>query len=380
MAWERLKFEQGPIRPPSEAGSLLIRLTRNCPWNRCLFCPIYKNEKFSRRSVDEIKSDISAMVEAAKQIRLISDGDSSPGVISRQAVATIQTEYPEMLQIAYWLYGGGKNVFLQDGDSLLLPLHDLLDILSFLKEQFPSIDRITTYARSKTLLRFSQSEMNLLRDQGLSRIHVGLESGCDKVLEFMKKGVTGEQHTKAGLLVKAAGLSLSFYVILGLGGQSLWREHALDTANVINRVNPDFIRMRTLAIHPVSPLYQSFIDGSFTPLTDDQVIREELLFVESLEGIDSYFISDHILNLLEEVEGQLPADKEKMLGTLKRYLNWPEDKRDIFRLGRRTGNFRQLNDLDHQAFVQPVEEYYRQLQSQNITVDEQVRQLMLRFI
>lgn len=101
MAWERLKFEQGPIRPPSEAGSLLIRLTRNCPWNRCLFCPIYKNEKFSRRSVDEIKSDISAMAEAAKQIRLISDGDSSPGVISRQAVATIQTEYPEMLQIAY---------------------------------------------------------------------------------------------------------------------------------------------------------------------------------------------------------------------------------------------------------------------------------------
>lgn len=380
MALERFEFEQGPIRPPSEAGSLLIRLTRNCPWNRCLFCPVYKKEKFSRRSVDEIKADISVMAEAVERIRAISGWSDLQSEMSRQTLATIQAEHPELLQIAYWLYGGGKNVFLQDGDSLLMSLNDLLDILSFLKEKFPSIDRITTYARSKTLLRFSQPEIEMLRDQGLSRIHVGLESGCDKVLGFMKKGVTGEQHKQAGLLVKAAGLSLSFYVILGLGGQSLWREHALDTAKVINFVNPDFIRMRTLAIHPASPLYQSFLDGNFTPLTDDQVIREELLFVESLEGIKSYFVSDHILNLLEEVEGQLPAGKEQMLGTLKRYLNWPAEKREIFRLGRRTGYFRNLDDLDQQALVQPVKEYYLQLKSQNITVDEKIRQLMLRFI
>ena len=380
MALGRLQYEQGPIRPPSEAGSLLVRLTRNCPWNRCLFCPVYKEEKFSRRSVDDIKVDISKMAEAAERIRSVSDSSGSGEEINRQTVAKIQSEHPELLQIAYWQYGGGKNVFLQDGDSLLMPLSDLLEILSFLKEKFPSIDRITTYARSKTLLRFSQPEMELLRDQGLSRIHVGLESGCDKVLDFMKKGVTGEQHRQAGLLVKAAGLSLSFYVILGLGGQLLWREHALDTAKVINRVNPDFIRMRTLAIHPASPLYQSFLDGNFTPLTDDQVIREELLFIESLDSTESYLSSDHILNLMEEVEGQLPADKEQMLGTLKRYLNWPAEKREIFRLGRRTGYFRYLNDLDHQALSQPVKEYYRQLQNQNITVDEQIRQLMLRFI
>jgi len=380
MVLERLEFEQGPIRPPSEAGSLLIRLTRNCPWNRCLFCPVYKKEKFSRRSVDEIKADISVMAEAAMWIRSISGWSVLQSEMSRQVLATIQADHPELLQIAYWLSSGARNVFLQDGDSLLMPLNDLLDIISFLKEKFPSIDRITTYARSKTLLRFSQPEMELLRDQGLSRIHVGLESGCDKVLDFMKKGVTGEQHRQAGLLVKAAGLSLSFYVILGLGGQLLWREHALDTAKVINRVNPDFIRMRTLAIHPASPLYQSFLDGNFTPLTDDQVIREELLFVESLVNIESYLISDHILNLLEEVEGQMPADKEQMLGIMKCYLNWPAEKREIFRLGRRTGYFRYLNDLDHQALAQPVKEYYQQLQNQNITVDEQIRQLMLRFI
>jgi len=380
MALERFEFEQGPIRPPSEAGSLLIRLTRNCPWNRCLFCPVYKKEKFSRRSVAEIKADIIAMAEAAERVRSISDRISSPDGISRQAFAAIQAEHPELLQIAYWLYSGGKNVFLQDGDSLLMPLNDLLDILRFLKEKFPSIDRITTYARSKTLLRFSQSEIKLLGDHGLSRIHVGLESGSDQVLDFMKKGVTAEQHTEAGLRVKAAGLSLSFYVILGLGGQSLWREHALDTAKVINRVNPDFIRMRTLAIHPASPLHESFLEGSFLPLTDDQAIREELLFVENLEGIDSYLVSDHILNLLEEVEGQLPTEKEQMIGIMKRYLNWPAEIREIFRLGRRTGNFRFLKDLEHRTLAQPVEEYYRQLQSQNISVDEQIRQLMLRFI
>ncbi len=380
MALERLQYEQGPIRPPSEAGSLLVRLTRNCPWNRCLFCPVYKKEKFSRRTLVEIKADISVMAEAAERIRSISDSSSLPGGINRQAIATIQAEHPELLQIAYWLYSGGRNVFLQDGDSLLMPFNDLLEVLSFLKEKFPSIDRITTYARSKTLLRFSQPEIKSLRDHGLSRIHVGLESGCDKVLDFMKKGVTGEQHVQAGLLVKAAGLSLSFYVILGLGGQLLWREHALDTAKVINRVNPDFIRMRTLAIHPASPLYQSYLDVIFTPQTDDQVIREELLFVESLEGIDSYLVSDHILNLLEEVEGQLPADKKQLLSIMKRYLNWPAEKREIFRLGRRTGYFRHLNDLDHRALAQPVEEYYRELQNQNRTVDEQIRQQMLRFI
>ncbi|OPL10640.1 MAG: hypothetical protein AVO34_10440 [Firmicutes bacterium ML8_F2] len=380
MALERFEFEQGPIRPPSEAGSLLIRLTRNCPWNRCLFCPVYKKEKFSRRPVAEIKADISAMAEAAAKIRSISDSGSSPGGISRQALATIQAEHPELLQIAYWLYSGGKNVFLQDGDSLLMPLNDLLDILGFLKEKFPAVDRITTYARSKTLLRFSQSEIKLLGDHGLSRIHVGLESGSDQVLDYMKKGVTGEQHTEAGLRVKAAGLSLSYYVILGLGGQLLWRVHALDTAKVINRVNPDFIRMRTLAIHPASPLYDNFLDGSFLPLTDDQVIREELLFVESLEGIDSYLVSDHILNLLEEVEGQLPVDKEQMIGIMKRYLDWSAEKREIFRLGRRTGNFKFLNDLEQRVFAQPVEESYRQLQKHNISVDEQIRQLMLRFI
>jgi len=379
-ALERLDFEQGPIRPPSEAGSLLIRLTRNCPWNRCLFCPVYKDEKFSRRSVAQIKADINAIAEAVERIKSIGSPGGLPGRITRQTVAGVQSEYPELLQIAYWLYGGGKNVFLQDGDSLLLPLKDLLDILSFLKEKLPSIDRITTYARSKTLLRFSQPDMELLRDHGLSRVHVGLESGCDKVLDFMKKGVVGEQHVEAGSRVKAAGLSLSFYVILGLGGLPLWREHALDTAKVVNQVNPDFIRMRTLAIHPASPLYQHSLIGDFIPLSDDQVIREELLFIESLEGIESYFVSDHILNLLEEVEGQLPVAKELMLGIIRRYLNWPAEKREIFRLGRRTGYFRYLNDIEHKELAQPVEKYYTQLQSQNITIDEQIRQLMLRFI
>ncbi len=380
MAFKIFEFEQGPIRPPSEAGSLLIRLTRNCPWNRCLFCPIYKKENFSRRSVAEIKTDISAMAEAAEWIRSITGSSHPPGDNSRIDFAKIQIEHPELVRIAYWLYNGGKNVFLQDGDSLLMPLHDLLEILSFLKEKFPSINRITTYARSKTLLRFSQPELKLLGDYGLNRIHVGLESGCGKVLDLMKKGVTGDQHTEAGLRVKAAGLSLSYYVILGLGGQLFWREHALDTAKVINQVNPNYIRMRTLAIHPASPLYQNYLNGTFAPLDDDQVIREELLFIETLKGINSYLVSDHILNLLEEVEGQLPAGQEQILGTMKRYLSWPAEKREIFRLGRRIGNFRCLTDVDHKELARPVEEYYRQLKSQHITVEDQVRQLMLRFI
>lgn len=380
MPTELLHFEQGPIRPPSEAGSLLVRLTRNCPWNRCLFCPIYKSEKFSRRNLEDINNDISAMAETVCQIKLISKKMGFGGEITRPVLTLIQAENPHLFHIAYWLYNGAHNVFLQDGDSLHLPLADLVEILQNLKLNFPTITRITTYARSKTLLKFSVADLQQLKENGLSRIHVGLESGNDKVLELMKKGVTGEQHIEAGLRVKTAGLSLSWYVLLGLGGHQYWREHALDTANAINRVSPDYIRIRTLAVHPYSPLYQLFTQGEFVPLSDDQLIREEFLLIENLQGIKSNLISDHILNLLEEVQGKLPQDQLSMLDTLGVYLDWPEAKRELFRIGRRTGYFKTLSDLDNEGLCRPVKEYYRQLIQTGISIDDHIQQLMLRFI
>jgi len=375
-----VKFEQGPIRPPSEAGSLLLRLTRNCPWNRCLFCPVYKNEKFSRRSIEEIKNDIFAIVEAAEEVRAVSEANGFNGVVNRQVVAKIQSERPELLQVAFWIYQGGENVFLQDGDSLLLPVDQLKEILELLIAKFPTIKRITSYARSKTLLKRSIDELQRLKKAGLNRIHVGLESGNDHVLDFMKKGVTGAEHIEAGRRVKEAGLSLSEYVILGLGGEQWWREHALDTAKVINQINPDFIRVRTLAVPKVSPLYEKIVQGEFKLLSDDDVIREEKLFIENLQGINCEFYSDHILNLLEDVSGKLPEDKSKMLGVISQYQSLPVDEQEKFRLGRRTGYYRTMSDMKNTSLNDPVERNYRHLQHKGISVDDYIEQLMLRFI
>ncbi|MDZ4383682.1 MAG: radical SAM protein, partial [Thermodesulfovibrionia bacterium] len=132
MIDETIKYEQGPIRPPSEAASLLIRLTRNCPWNRCLFCPVYKGEQFSRRSMDEVLVDLKEIFKAVDQVKEISLVNGWHGEINRQTVTLIQSENPHLFQIAYWLYKGGKTVFLQDGDSLLLPISQLVQILNLL--------------------------------------------------------------------------------------------------------------------------------------------------------------------------------------------------------------------------------------------------------
>jgi hypothetical protein len=380
MDQNRLTFEQGPIRPPSEASSLLLRLTRNCPWNRCLFCPVYKGETFSRRSLDQIKGDIEAIERAVIKIKKLSGLNGFGGEVNRDLFYQVRSEHPELTQVAIWLNNGGKTVFLQDGDSLLLPVSELTEVLDLLKKKFPSIDRVTTYARSRTLLRRSVDELARLRKAGLNRIHVGLESGNDNVLEIMQKGVTGQQHIEAGKRVKEAGISLSEYVILGLGGANLWREHAVDTAQVLNQIDPDFIRVRTLAVPSLSPLYSLLREGKFKPLSDDQIISEEALLIESLDRIKSRFYSDHILNLLEEINGQLPDDKKAMLGVIEAYLSLPDFERERFRLGRRTGYYRSLADLKNETLNESVEKIYKRLQREGISVDDYISRMMLKFI
>ncbi len=380
MLFNSTDFEQGPIRPPSEAGSLLLRITRNCPWNRCLFCAVYKGEKFSRRSVEEVKRDIETIKSASDRIKQFSEAQGFGGEVNRQVATMIQSQHPELFQVAFWQYNGGENVFLQDGDSIQLPVNQLVEILTMLKEKLPSIKRITTYARSRTLLRRSVEELARLKEAGLTRIHVGMESANDQVLNYMNKGVTGAQQIDAGKRVKEAGLSLSEYVILGLGGEKWWHEHALDTAKALNEINPDFIRLRTLADPSNSPLHEKVQKGEFKLSSDDDIIREEKLFIENLQGIESSFYSDHILNLLEDVKGKLPGDKEMMLGVINRYLDMPKHERELFRLGRRTGVYRTMDDIENAALNNVVSENYRQLQNEGLTVDQYIQQLLRRYI
>jgi radical SAM superfamily enzyme YgiQ (UPF0313 family) len=343
------RFEQGPIRPPNEAQSLLLRVTRNCPWNQCLFCPVYKGRRFSLRTVEEIKEDIQRARDIADEIKAQSWRLGQSGSVSNEVVSHIfsSPNYSDSYRsIAAWLYYGTGACFLQDADNLVMTADNLVAVLKFLRETFPEITRVTTYSRSRTIVRKSVESLKRIRDAGLDRVHVGLESGYDPILKFMKKGVTATQHIEAGRKVVAAGLELSEYVMPGLGGQAFWREHAVATAQVLNQINPHFIRIRSLRVPNRIPLYQKLQSGEFKMQSDDMLAEEMKLFIETLDGITSVVTSDHIMNLLEEVTGRLPEDKEKMLAVIETYQRLPDSERLIYRVGRRGGAYRSVEDLE----------------------------------
>jgi len=355
---EQLDFEQGPIRPPSEARSLLIRITRNCSWNKCLFCPVYKGTQFSRRSVEEIKEDIRTVKKIIDDLKAISWRMGSRGQVD-DAVITQVFQKPihsyAYSNVAAWMYYQEYHVFLQDANNLILPAQDLIEVLTFLRQEIPQISRITSYARAKTVSRKSAEELAGIKKAGLDRIHIGLESGSDAVLKLMKKGVTAAEHIEAGKKVKEAGISLSEYVMPGLGGKALWQEHALETPRVLNAINPDFIRIRSLRTPSRVPLYQLVAEGTFQPLSDDEMVEEIRLMIDHLEGITSTITSDHIMNLLEDVSGALPNDKGKMLGALDAYLHLSEEERLIYRFGRRGGAYRSVRDMKDMVLRKKIE-------------------------
>jgi hypothetical protein len=246
--------------------------------------------------------------------------------------------------VALWLYGGGENVFLQDANSLIMNTEDLVQVITYLRETFPKIKRVTSYARSQTAMKKKTSELVELRQSGLNRLHIGLESGYDPVLEFMNKGETADQHIKGGRKVVQAGISLSEYVILGLGGRDLSALHAKYTAKALNEINPEFIRTRTLIINNKVPLSSDVTSGKFIRATDEEIIREQRILIDSLK-VNSHYISDHVSNLLPELEGQLPADKGKLLAILSRFEALPPLEKANFMIGRRVGLYKTLNDI-----------------------------------
>ncbi|HSW37895.1 MAG TPA: radical SAM protein [Acidobacteriota bacterium] len=295
-------FEQGAIRPPNEANSLLVRVTRNCPWNRCHICPPFKGLKFSKRSVEEVKKDIDRMAEFR------STGDDGP-----------------------------ESAFLQDADSLVIPTDELLEIIGHIRERFPSVRRITTYARAKTMKGKSVEDLKRLKAAGLARIHSGMESGSANVLALIRKGNTPEDLLAGGMNVVASGISLSEYIMPSVGGRRFSEEHARETANVLNRIRPDFIRVRTLAIHPLSPLQRMADEGIFEPMTDAETVAEIRSLLEQLDEMPAQFrCGDFSLNLLMQVDGRLDRDKRSMIAETDRFLSLDPLKQKAFSLIQRS--------------------------------------------
>jgi len=375
-------FEQGPIRPPSEADSLLIRVTRNCPWNRCAFCPVYKRSRFSLRHVEHVIKDIDIVHKHITALLKLADESSRKGRIEIETDSLkIMPEDRQAFNAAYqWMACGMKSIFIQDANSLILKPSDLIEILNHLKKCFPWTERITSYARSHTVARISDSDLSAIKAAGLNRIHIGLESGSDKVLELVKKGVSKETQIKAGQKVKKAGFELSEYVMPGLGGADLSREHAIETADALNKINPDFIRLRTLAIPKNIGLYDEYIAGRFKKCTDLMMAREILLFIENLNGITSIIKSDHILNLFEDVEGELPRDKEKITGVLRSFLDMPQEQQIKYQIGRRLGIFSRLADMKNPNRLENAENACIRLGITPDNVDKTVDELMQRFV
>lgn len=375
-------FEQGPIRPPSEAHSLLIRVTRNCPWNRCTFCPVYKGSRFSIRKVEHVKKDIDSVYRSVEALQQM--GEES-GRISRIDANKIAENINLVDRQAFfaalnWFNSGMSSIFIQDANSLFIKPSDMAEILLHLKKRFPLVERITSYARSHTIARIKEADLSAIRDAGLNRIHIGLESGSDIVLKMVNKGATKETHIKAGIKVKNAGIELSEYIMPGLGGKRYSDIHALETADALNRINPDFIRIRTLAIPGNIPLFEDYKAGRFEKCSDLMTAKEILMLMERLEGITSIIKSDHILNLFEEVEGAMPEDKEHILSVIRSFLSMNPERRCMYQVGRRLGLFHCLGDVNNSRRMVKVEKICLELGITPENVDETIDELMKRFI
>ncbi|MEZ5583317.1 MAG: radical SAM protein [Candidatus Competibacteraceae bacterium] len=332
-------IEQGPIRPPSEAQSLCLRITRNCHWNRCTFCPVYKDTRFSLRPAEHVIEDIETVFRHTETLRNLEQQSHGQAV---DAVRQIANRLPANEQLGFrvalhWFASGMQSVFFQDANSMIIKPADLLAILNHLRKRFPHVQRITSYARSKTVAKIPESDLRALHEAGLNRLHIGFESGADSVLIKVNKGATQAIQIEAGRKVKNAGMELSEYFMPGLGGRALSREHAEQSAAALNQINPDFIRLRSLAIPPGTTLDEEFQSGRFEPCTDLEVVEEIRLFVERLQGIDSKIVSDHFLNLLPQVEGRLPEAKSKILAVLDRFLATDPEKQRLYQVGKRMG-------------------------------------------
>jgi len=279
------------MRPPSEARSLLIRVMRGCPWNYCTFCSAYKNvpRKALMRSVEEVKSDIDELRMHCNEMR-------------RQGYVVAPS-----------------TAFLADSNAIVVKTVDLVQIVAHLLEVFPSLERVTSYGRAKTVLSKDLDDLRELRKAGLNRLHLGLESGDDGVLEQVKKGANSEQMITAGLRVKEAGFELSEYVMPGLGGREGSQQHVEGTARVLNAIDPHYTRVRSLILAPGTPLHQEYEAGRFQAMSVLDLTHEIRALVEHLE-ITGRLCFDHFSNppfLRQDWEGyKFPEEKEEVLSTI----------------------------------------------------------------
>ena len=273
-----MRYYGSVYRPPSEAYSLIVQVTYGCSHNTCAFCEMYKEKKFALRPLEEVIEDF---------------------------------------HIARARYRHVDKVFLADGDALVRKAEDLYVILDTIRDLFPECQRVTSYASPASIRIRTDEELQTLRAKGLTMVYLGLESGCDEVLTFMRKGHTAADIVAMGQKVRRNGIALSVTAITGLGGPELLEEHAIKTAEAFNAMNPEYIGMLTLMVPKGVPLYDWVQEGKFQLLDQAQVLKETRILMERLDSPGSVFRMNHASNYLV-LKGTLNGDQQAMLREIDR--------------------------------------------------------------
>lgn len=340
----------GPI---GEGESLILRVSSNCPWNQCLFCPFYKGQTFSIRTLPEIESDITVVQRVYELLektswdmgfggsvnRAVVDAQirRSPGVYSKHPFEVTEAQWKAfrtLSNVANWMTHGSRSVFLQDANAVSMKPADLLHILYNLRKTFPSLEHISCYARSRTCDKLTLEELKELHEAGLSWCYVGIESGCDDVLRYMKKGVSKKEHISGCRKLIDAGICMAAFVMPGLAGaeKSLAERHIQETIQVLNEIRPTEVRVRSLALLDGSPLHKKWKAGEFTPPTEDQNVEELRQLLEGIE-FDCSFETLQLTNALT-LSGQLCADRGRFLKQIETYQQLPTLERARYLLCR----------------------------------------------
>ena len=273
------------IRPPSEAGSLLLQVTVGCSHNKCTFCPTYKGERFRIKTFDEIEEDI---LEASG-------------------------------------YGYIERVFLCDGDVLIMPMRKLVPVLESINGNIKGVKRIGLYANAKSILRKTPEELLELRNLGVKIAYLGMETGNNEILEKIQKGADSRQMVEAGRKIKEAGITLSVTVLLGIGGKAKSMEHALDTARVLTEIDPDYVGALTVMVVPGTALHEERVSGKFE-LPDKFGFLEELgIMVAKSDFTDCFFTSNHASNYLP-IRARMPQEKNETTSLIQRVIESSNNK------------------------------------------------------
>jgi len=271
---------------------------------------VFKGQRFELRTVEEVQGDILTAKRLTDDMQRWAEqsGYRVNDIAKQNGILWLQNDKV-------------TSAFLQDSDSLIMKTEPLVEILEFLCETFPTLERVCSYARGKTVFRKKPEELRRLREAGLSRLHIGLETGDDELLAYVQKGATADEMVQAGRKAIEAGFEVSEYVMPGLGGREKWEQHAKNSARVLNEINPRFIRLRTFHVIQGTSICEKVARGDFHMQSIEGILVEIRRFIEDLNVTSELIASDYAPNFfMGRVDGRLPEDKEKVLKSIDEAL------------------------------------------------------------